>query len=722
MASHLIHNLIGILFCAFGGYNSERTTSKSLTTTSNEQTASKTVATVPQEHTTGKTTANSTNVTHAMYFGISENFSPPVESTMIEREDFEKTVQSSSYIDKTWFIRNALDLPKYSAITGPRGFSKTTNLNMLKSFFEHELDATHSAKDPKLSKKLQTFKNKKIFTDEKFFWQHFAKYPIIHIDQSEVVKAKNLDNFLKSFVEHCIDPLVVKFGYLLNSTDVRSISKTERSRFVKGYNWTKEELQEFGADLAGLLFQHHGTKPILLIDEYDSPFVSALLDTGVSEKNTEAILQFLGSFLAEMIKHNHDTFRAILTGCVNLKLEQIPNLRYLSIFESKELYSAYGFQETDIDELQNRFAVAPSEMDILKLYYRGYNVFENLKDTFGTIRATNSPDSKIYNTQSVLHSLRRRAVERCWNSGGLIQKFRPLLGVEIYGPSLEECVLRRCKITVKGPMKKVELMQFKKSLMAPNSSDAGAFLFQLLLETGYFTIEEKKGVSHIITSPNFEVQTVSMDEFYRSTYLHSRYNYTPEEEENYVSALDQLSANVTTFHTLVQSVQTLFRNLMPGGELFMQAVLVYPLLRSKKFVTFRIEKYSNPESRYAVFARRWRDSAGIFFDMKTGPEYLKSLDRDMKGALLDIFKEFPDLKDTADVRLVVSAENEVYGFYNYSVFKGDSTCELWPPLKNITREDSGTRSSTNSPRANASRAKSSRAKSSRSRKKKRARG
>nr|XP_018904269.1 PREDICTED: uncharacterized protein LOC109035185 [Bemisia tabaci] len=576
MASHLIGlNLIGLLFCAFGGYNSERTTSKSLTSVSHVQTTSKTVVTVPQEHTTGKTTANSTNVTHAMYFGISENFSPPVESTMIEREDFEKTVQSSSYIDKTWFIRNALDLPKYSAITGPRGFSKTTNLNMLKSFFEHELDATHSAKDPKLSKKLQTFKDKKIFTDEKFFWQHFAKYPIIHIDQSEVVKAKNFDNFLKSFVEHCIDPLVVKFGYLLNSTDVRSISKTERSRFVKGYNWTKEELQEFGADLAGLLFQHHGTKPILLIDEYDSPFVSALLDTGVPEIDTEAILQFLGSFLAEMIKHNHDTFRAILTGCVNLKLEQISNLKYLTIFESKELYSAYGFQETDIDELQNRFAVAPSEMDILRLYYRGYNVFENLKDTFGTIRASNSSDSKIYNTQSVLHSLRRRAVDRCWASGSLIQKFRPLLGVEKWGLGLEECILRYCQIDVKGPMKKVDLLRLKKSLLSPETSK-DPLLFQLLLETGYFTIEEKHGVTYTISSPNFEVQTVAMDEFYTSDYLHSRYQYTTENERNFVTSLDQLNANASTLHTLVRTVQTLFRDLAPVGELFLQAALLYP--------------------------------------------------------------------------------------------------------------------------------------------------
>lgn len=79
------------------------------------------------------------------------------------------------------------------------------------------------------------------------------------------------------------------------------------------------------------------------------------------------------------------------------------------------------------------------------------------------------------------------------------------------------------------------------------------------------------------------------------------------------------------------------------------------------------------------------------FDMKTGPGGLQHLDRARAGPLSNIFKQFPDLKDTVDLRLVASAKNEVYGFYNYTVFNGNSTCELWSPLKNISRVDSGIR-------------------------------
>ncbi|XP_072160784.1 uncharacterized protein [Bemisia tabaci] len=668
---HLISNIL-CLVCSFGIYKSEQTTKRAIGN-----------FTIPALDT--------------LYSTIPPESIPAAEDIKIEKEDFDKIVKSSAYIDKTWFIRDVFDLPRYSVITGPRGFSKTTNLNMLKYFFEHELDACYKAKDPKLSKKVQAFKDKKVFTDEKFFWQHFAKYPVIHIDQSSV-SAKSFDHFLKSFVKNCIDPLVVKFGYLLNSTDVRPISKTERSRFVKGYNWTKEELQEFGADLAGLLFQHHGTKPILLIDEYDFSFVSALLDASVLEKDTEAIMQFLGTFVAEMVKNNHDTTRAVLTGCLGLKLEYdyfggapIPNVHYLTIFESKELYSAYGFLERDIDELEKRFAIPPTEMEVLRLYYRGYNVYENIKDT-AAVRPPVSSSMKIYNTLSVLHALRGRTMDKVW-SGGHIKKLQPLLKAEKWGPHLEECMLRRCKITVKGPLRRAELMELKKSLLNPVNPKSGHFMFQLLLELGYFTVEEKRGFSYTIIPPNFEVQTIAMDEFYHSNYLMTRYGFTLEDEMNYVASLEQLSSNTTSLHTLVRSVQALFRNLVPRDETFMLVVLFYPLLNCSEFATFRIEQYTSPSpsSRFAVFARRRRDLTGIMFDMKTGPGGLQHLDRARAGPLSNIFKQFPDLKDTVDLRLVASAKNEVYGFYNYTVFNGNSTCELWPPLKNISRVDSGIR-------------------------------
>nr|XP_018911440.1 PREDICTED: uncharacterized protein LOC109040094 [Bemisia tabaci]XP_018911441.1 PREDICTED: uncharacterized protein LOC109040094 [Bemisia tabaci] len=592
---------------------------------------------------------------HVCTFGIQKS----EERVVLKSEAYEEIVKSTTYIDKTWFIRYLFNLPQYLVITGPQGFSKTTNLNMLKSFFEHELDETHTAKDPKTSKKLQTFKDKQIFTDEKFFWQHFGKYPVIHLDQSAVT-TKNFDEFLKSFVKHCIDPLTEKFGYLWNSTDTKMNEKAK-----KGYPWTKDDLQEFGAELASLLHHHHGTKPILLIDEYDSPSVAALLDAGVSEKDTEAIVQFLSSFVAEIIQHNHNTFRAVLTG--RLALSLIPKLKHRNIFESEKLSSAYGFLEADLNELEKRFAMASPDMEHTRAYYRGYCVYEK-------------PTERIYSSQSIIHSLLSRTVIEYW-SGDVVDKLRPLLGAEQWGPALEMCILKRCKITVTGPMKKTDIMQLKKSLLFSKKADPGGqFLFQILVETGYFTVEEKQGVMHTISVPNVEVQTVMMDEFYRGRYLHERYGFTEEDEKHYLMSLDKLSSDVTTLHTLVRSVQTLFRNLAPKDEVFMQVVLLHPLLNCSEFSTYPFDRDDTSISSYAIFAKRWRDHAGILFEARAGP----NLDQGTKRDVSNVFEQFPDLKDTVDLRLVVSGKNEVYGFYNYATFGGSSVCELWPPQKKVT--------------------------------------
>ncbi|XP_018904266.2 uncharacterized protein [Bemisia tabaci] len=580
-----------------------------------------------------------------------------------------------SYIDKTWFIHDLLTLPRHLAVSGPKGFSKSTNLNTLKAFLELELDENNNAINPRHTQKLPMFQNQKIFSDKTFFWRHFALRPVIHLDLRSVNNTTNFDEFLKSFEVNCIKPLVSKFNYVINSSNIPDWKlKKKRKLFSKDFLWTNTDLSNFPATLVDFLSQHHSTKAVVLIDNYDYPISKSYLDPHITESDSDEIMEFIER-LVTMVTKQRSTYLLFLTGILGIELEGALKLHYETIFDS--LYSSYGFLESDLEILGNVFELPPDEVKILKMYHGGYRHHETSEnDIF--IR---NPKIRMYNTYSIVTYLQSK--QSSIPFGG-VDAVIPLLTHNKCGPRFEHCVLDECHILVRSDQwVQKDLLQLKISLYPESRADCDLVL-RLFADNGFFSAK----ISHelrTLSVPNFEVKVRLMDYLYKSSYLKDRYGYSERDERRYVLAMENLGENVATLKDVVISVQNLFRKMVPEGEEFMQPVLFYPL-DAADFASYQIQKYTSSSSNYDIFVKRKRDSTGILFKLRCKPDDLGRAVEEMKKSPPSDgpFDMIPGLKDSIELRLVVTAENRVFGFYNYTRLDGKSICGAWQTKDNST--------------------------------------
>ena len=75
------------------------------------------------------------------------------QTSAIGSDDFKDLIESGQYIDKSLFIKDVMtDALKVPLITRPRRWGKSSNMNMLKTFLEIEVDE-HGNELPEEQKK-----------------------------------------------------------------------------------------------------------------------------------------------------------------------------------------------------------------------------------------------------------------------------------------------------------------------------------------------------------------------------------------------------------------------------------------------------------------------------------------------------------------------------------------------------------------------------------------
>lgn len=101
--------------------------------------------------------------------------------------------------------------------------------------------------------------------------------------------------------------------------------------------------------LSELLEKHHGTKVILLIDEYDVPLARAH-----ANGYYEQMISLIRSFLGEALKTNSSLKFAVLTGCLRISKESIftglNNLKVRSVTDVR-FDEYFGFTDTEVKAL-----------------------------------------------------------------------------------------------------------------------------------------------------------------------------------------------------------------------------------------------------------------------------------------------------------------------------------------------------------------------------------
>ena len=305
-------------------------------------------------------------------------------------DDFREIILTNSfYVDKTKFIEELeKDTSKVQLITRPRRFGKSLNMSMLKYFYNIE----NRDENRKLFSNLYIEKSP-IFSEQ-------GKYPIIFISFKDI-KADNLDR-MYSELRRNFSELFDNYKFLREGLDERAIE-------IFDSIWKEKIEANYSNSLKFLckcLYEYYNQEVILLIDEYDTPIISAY-EYGYYDK----IKTFFTTMYGSALKGNLSLKKAVVTGIMRISKENIfsglNNIKVNSILESS--FSQYfGLTEEEVEQSLRDYGIE-YKLEEIQTWYNGYN--------FGGTR--------VYNPFSITSYLDSKKIMPYWvntSSNTLINK------------------------------------------------------------------------------------------------------------------------------------------------------------------------------------------------------------------------------------------------------------------------------------------------------------
>jgi hypothetical protein len=295
----------------------------------------------------------------------------------IGQSDYREIItRNQFYVDKTLFLKELLDSGSLvSLIVRPRRFGKTTNLTMIRYFFE---------KHPNLENCEFLFQDKMIWKEGSEYTEHCGKYPVVYLTLKDIKESswENCETRIKMVLSEEFD----RHKYLLKEDLIKGQHRVDfenlinRSADLSLYKNALKTLTQF-------LYNHHKQRVVVLIDEYDTPIHEA------NERGYYTqIVDFLRSFLGTGLKDNPCIERSVITGILRISKESIfSDLNNFAVFTTlNDKYSEqFGMTEKEVWEALETYGLE-SYKEGVKDWYNGY--------VFGSTEG-------IYNPWSVLNFL-----------------------------------------------------------------------------------------------------------------------------------------------------------------------------------------------------------------------------------------------------------------------------------------------------------------------------
>lgn len=356
------------------------------------------------------------------------------------------------YIDKTMMIKDFLDeRPTVSLFTRPRRFGKTLNMDMLRTFFEKTEEDTSIY-----------FKDKKIWRCGEKYRSYQGKYPVIFLSFKDV----KFDSWEETFenLKNLFSLEASRHQELIHDEKLSAYEKAYLSKLISG-NITVVELSLALANLSMMLHEHHQTKPIIIIDEYDTP-----IQQGHMKGFYDEVISFMRNLFSGGFKDNRHLSFGFLTGILRVAKESIfsglNNLAVNSVMDDK--YSSYfGFTKDEISEMTRYYHVEEKFNEICS-WYDGY--------LFG--------NTEIFNPWSVVNYFRNGCQPLAyWQSTGsneIIQEILSHPNPDIYEKMTQ--LLSGSSIRT----------YIDTSVIYPQIHDNPSSIFSFLLIAGYLKIVSKE--------------------------------------------------------------------------------------------------------------------------------------------------------------------------------------------------------------------------------------
>ena len=425
--------------------------------------------------------------------------------------DFETIIENNYYyIDKTLFIEEiGKNIGKTLLFTRPRRFGKTLNMSTLKYFF----DIKEAEKNRKLFEGLNIEKTPYISEQ--------GKYPVIFISFKDIkeMSINNCEEQLKQLISSL---------YRDNLNVIESLDEFDREDFVNicRKNFNQVTLSNSLKFLSKILYEYYKQKVIILIDEYDTPLVSAH-QYGYYD---EALNLFKGLY-SSALKDNPYLHMGVMTGIIRVNkagiFSDLNNLSVNTIMENE--YSEYfGITEKEVEEMLSYYDME-YEMPEVKLWYDGYR--------FG--------NAEIYNPWSILNFVRSKELKAYWidtSENYLINHVIKNAGEDLFDALKKLLAGKSVEETITGNSSMSTLLTQQE-------------IWELMLFSGYLTIDKKiERNQYLVKIPNKEVQDFFKDKFIEISFGgYSRfYNAMRALKENNIERfeilLQQMVLNSLSYH------------------------------------------------------------------------------------------------------------------------------------------------------------------------------
>lgn len=322
--------------------------------------------------------------------------------------DFAKLRQPGVlYIDKSDLIRKVIQDPAEAILLPrPRRFGKTTNLSMLRYFFEK----SHADLSG-------LFQDLSVWRDDAAR-AHFRRYPVVAMTFKDV-KAMSWEGMLAGLKQE-IRRAYAAHLYLLEDLKLTR-AKAERFEDILAGRGDAMLYLEALRELTGALRLYHGQPVVLLLDEYDTPLHAAF-----SSGYYQEAVEFLRGLLSGALKDNAALFKAVLTGVLRVAKESIfSGLNNLGVYTllQPRFAADFGFTEEEVAHLLSR-ARSTLPIEQIRDWYNGY--------VFG--------GQVIYNPWSVMWAVANGEVGPYWVNSGSDDLIQELL--LRFGSSLDDDVRR----------------------------------------------------------------------------------------------------------------------------------------------------------------------------------------------------------------------------------------------------------------------------------------
>ena len=447
--------------------------------------------------------------------------------------DFKHLIEEDFYyFDKTKFIEEIIkDGSQVKLFARPRRFGKTLNMSMLKYFFDIENKEENK----------ELFKD--LYIEKTDAFKEQGQYPVIFLSLKDL-KALTWEQMEKA-IKSAISRLFLDHRYILNDLDKFDTIIFEN---IIMKNIDLEDLKEALKFLTRILYEKYNKKVVVLIDEYDSPLVSAYIN-GYYEKAKD----FFKTFYSTVLKDNSYLQMGVLTGIIRVIkagiFSDLNNLRTYTILS--DMYTdSYGLTEEEVVKSLKDYGIE-QEISNVKDWYDGYK--------FG--------DSEVYNPWSILNFLDFKELRAYW--------------VDTSGNDLIKDVLKNItKNTIEALERLFNGEGLKQNISG--TSDLSKLLseeelWELMLFSGYLTVEEKIDQdNYVLRLPNKEVRTLYRKTFFEkyfgrgSKLLYLMEALTENKISEYEERLQEILLTSVSYNDTRKGNEAFYHGLIMGMGLYLE--------------------------------------------------------------------------------------------------------------------------------------------------------